>query len=354
MKTNNFQYIAIPYIFGIFLAENCSFINSNPWTICRLASLMSAVGLVLFSCSRKNPGMAAVIIFSAIGILTACTREMSYSHIPRPAFIDKCLTALKNCINDLPLRSGNCRNLLLALITADRSGLTSEIQNAFRSSGAAHLLALSGLHLGIISSTLNGMLKILGNSRPAILLRSFIVVIFSGLYTLICGAGASLVRAFLFITFSAIAAQFPHRRSNPATILLLSACIQLSFSPASVNTLSFQLSYLACIGIIAIYPNMQNWFSGSGPAKTIWNSAAMSLSCQFTTAPLVWLRFKTLPKYFLLTNLLSLPLCEVLIISSVAAITTSAFGFSPKALCMLCDFLGNLLIQILQIVASIP
>lgn len=354
MKTNTFYFIAIPFIFGIFLAENCTFLKVSPWATCRWTCLCLALGLMFFCTFRKNSWISATLIFAATGILTSCTHRLSYVQFGTPAFIGEWLSALKNLIIGLPLKSENVKNLLLALVAADRSGLPTDIQNAFRSSGAAHLLALSGLHLGVISGALNTILKLFGNSRAAILSRSLIIVIFSGLYTLVCGAGASLVRAFLFITFSAIALRFPHRRSNPATILLLSACIQLSFSPSSINSLSFQLSYLACIGIIFFNQGMQSWFSGTGPTKKIWNSISMSLSCQLTTAPLVWLRFKTLPKYFLLTNLLSLPVCELLIIASMAAITASALGVSPKALCMLCDFLGNLLIQILQIISSIP
>lgn len=354
MRTNTFYFIAIPFIIGIFLAENCTFLKASPWDSCRVAGLLLLLSLIPFCTLRKKSGLFAIPLFFCLGVITACTKELSYRQFPQPAFVSDWLSALKNRIRSLPLRSENCRSLLLALIAGDKNGLTTDIRDAFRNSGAAHLLALSGLHLGIISGALNGILRIFGNTRRAILIRSITVVIFSGLYTLICGAGASLTRAFLFILFSSTALQFPHRRSNPATILLLSACIQLSFSPASVNTLSFQLSYLACIGIICIYPKLQSWFSGTGITLKIWQSTALSLSCQACTAPLVWWRFKSLPKYFLLTNLLSLPVCEMLIVSSVAAITASALGFSPKALCMVCDFLGNLLIRIIRLIASIP
>ncbi len=147
----------------------------------------------------------------------------------------------------------------------------------------------------------------------------------------------------------------PGRESSTGGPLLFAAMVQLTLHPGSINTLSFQLSYLACMGIIILNPQLESWLpTEKGLARRIWKSLSLSLSCQIFTAPLVYFKFGTLPKYFLLTNLLALPVCEFLINSSVVAIILNTLGIHPRVLIYLSDKSADLMLSILHVIASIP
>ena len=298
--------------------------------------------------------------------------------------------------------SDDAAALLKALLTGQRKGLARETVAAFRSSGAAHILALSGLHLGVIYGILTRGLALLGRSRPAMLLRSLIAVAACGFYCLMCGAGPSLVRAFLFICINEFARHSPGRRREPLRVLCAALMVQLVVCPGVIASVGFQLSYLSMAGIFILFPRLDAWYpalsglfrghnSGSRPepssvnldgpdkhkAKTafisapdlilespekarkfdpmrrIWSSIALSISCQIPTAPVVWIHFHTFPKYFLLTNLLALPLTEALIISAVLALLLSALGLEPILLIRLVDFLSRTLLSTLHIISGL-
>ena len=212
-------------------------------------------------------------------------------------------------IKKLPFEDRNTNSLICALITGDRSGLSTEITAAFRQSGGSHILALSGLHLGIIYGILRWLISIFGNGKSQIILRAFTIIAICGFYTLATGASASITRAFIFITLNEIATITGRFRST-GTILWTAFFLQLFFSPASISDVGFQLSYAAMAGIAYIYPFLKKiWPERTNGTvykglKWIWNSAAMSISCQITTGPLAWMYFKTFPQYFLLTNLI--------------------------------------------------
>lgn len=327
---------------------------------------------------------------------------------------------------------GDAAALLKALLTGQRKGLAPEAVAAFRTSGAAHILALSGLHLGVIYGILTRGLALLGRSRPAMLLRSLLAVAACGFYCLMCGAGPSLVRAFLFICINEFARHSPGRRREPLRVLCAALMIQLVACPGVIASVGFQLSYLSMAGIFILFPRLDAWYpalsgllkghgsspspepsnlskghgSGSGPVlsglwrshengsnaefstadpddqdscqtekaciskpgwrsagaekasrfdlmRKVWSSAALSISCQFLTAPVVWMHFHTFPKYFLITNLLALPLTEALIISAVLTLLLSAFGLQPTVLIRLVDFLSRVLLSTLHIISSL-
>ena len=212
----------------------------------------------------------------------------------------------------------------------------------FRSSGAAHLLALSGLHLGVIYLILSRLLSPLGNSRAARALRSAVTVGLCGIYTLATGAGPSIVRAFLFISTGECAKLLRMRRITPAGTLSLALTVQLALRPGLISSAGFQMSYLAMLGIVALYPRLEAWYppgSRHDPMRRIWKAAALSVSCQLFTAPVAWWHFRTFPRYFLMANLLGLPLTEAVIVTAVATLLLQAAGICPGALPRLCGTL---------------
>ena len=131
--------------------------------------------------------------------------------------------------------------------------------------------------------------------------------------------------------------------------------IQLTISPEAISSVGFQLSYLAMLGIYVLFPTLDSWYPGTkkSPLKRIWSASALTISCQLFTSPLVWLYFRSFPVYFLITNLVALPLTEALIICAVATTTTTAAGLCPPPLVHLTDLLSGSLLGFLEAVASI-
>lgn len=345
-------FISIPFVAGTAAAV---LLPSWAFSGALICCLLLALCFLLFSL-KGGKALAAALYF-CLGLLICWTAQL----LPFKrdyAFTAAMLQALRERIGRLPFENEQSANLLLALLSGQKQALPATIRAHFTASGAAHLLALSGLHLGIVAAFLKASLFFLGRSPLAKIVRNSCVVAASSLYTLVCGASPSLARALIFVLFHCLAELLPHRRCNNASLLCYASCLQLCFNPLSIKSLSFQLSYLACAGIVLLFPFLSSFYP---PAKglvsrgvsAIWNSMAMSLSCQAFTAPLVWLQFGTVPRYFLLTNLLALPLCTILVNLSLLAILAASQPQLCALLCKLVDLLATLLLNCLEIIAKI-
>lgn len=273
--------------------------------------------------------------------------------------ISDCLYAtcrkFQGVIDNIPMTDKENNALLKALLTGDRSGLSVQTANAFRDSGAAHILALSGLHLGIIYGIVVKAFAILGNSPKAVKSRSLLTIAATGVYCIMVGAGPSISRAFLFILlreFSVISGRSATLRDTLCGAFVIQICLNAN----AVHSVSFQLSYLAIAGIAYIYPLLHGIFPQAGmkhsPIRWIWNSVALSMACQLTTSPAAWFYFNTFPKYFILTNLISLPLTGILLPSSLLTALLSALGICPSMLVRATEFLATTLRQSLEIIAG--
>ena len=261
---------------------------------------------------------------------------------------------LRAFIGSLAFPSEGTAPLLKALLTGDRSSLSPETVAAFRRSGASHLLALSGLHMGILYLLFDSLTKPLGGSRPAKLIRFLLILGGAGFFTLMTGAGPSIVRAFLFIGLNETL-RILGRPRKATRVFCVALLIQLVLDPGVIRSLGFQLSYLAMAGIFLLYPVLEKWYpegSRYNPFRWMWKAAAMSISCQVFTAPLAWLRFHTFPKWFLLTNLLAIPLTSLTVWSAVIVLALAAAGLCPQLLLEVTDGLCRLLTGTLEIIAS--
>jgi competence protein ComEC len=257
-------------------------------------------------------------------------------------------------IESIPFEKKETNALITALIAGDRSEIPVYITEAFRSSGASHILALSGLHLGIIYVMIRRCLFPLGNSPEAEKARAVLVILSCGIYTLCTGAGASIVRAFLFILLNETA-RLTGRHGSTASVLFSALLIQLIIDPGSIESVGFQLSYAAMAGIAFIFPHIKGLWKEDrrkSPMKWIWDSAAMSIACQMTTGPLAYLYFGTFPQYFLLTNLIALPLTGLIIPAALAATLLTGLGICPEILTRATEMLITALTEALDIIAS--
>lgn len=222
------------------------------------------------------------------------------------------------------LPAGEEQAILRALAIGDRSGLSRELRAAWRDSGAMHLLALSGLHVGLLYALLSRLLSLLGGSRPARLLRSVIVLGLLWTYAFITGLSASIARAVLMITFYEISAYVSGSRDG-LSALAGSAFLLILFDPESPRDIGFQLSYTAVVSILLIHPRLKRLLhTRSRLLIRVWELLSVSLCCQATCGVLAWFYFGNFPVFFLLTTLLAIPLTTAVMYTIVAAAATAA------------------------------
>ena len=319
------------------------------------AAILPVLATLLLTVLKTDRSALLFPAFLLCGAFAALNGAIAGPEGGLPAWASVPAERLRSLIDRLPFPSGTTAPLLKALLTGDRSGLSRDTVRIFRESGAAHLLALSGLHVGILYLILSKLLWPIGNSLAARRFRYGAILGAAGFFTLMTGASPSIVRAFLFIALNETALLTGRPRS-PLRVLSSALLVQLVLSPQSIASTGFQLSYLAMAGIFLLYPRLEAWYPEGlrfDPLRKVWQAAALSISCQAFTAPLVWLRFHTFPAYFLITNLMAMPLTTLLMATAVTTVALGGAGWCPAVLLSLTDRLGNTLLFVLETIASL-
>ncbi len=322
--------------------------------------------------------LAAAFFCSGIyGSLGYCTLDIGqyspnteyYGNENSSASIIQALASkLKRHIDSVPYNERYSNALVKALVTGDKSGLDKGLKESFRKSGASHLLALSGMHLGIIYLIISRILSLAGHSPATKKYIATVTICATGFYTLLTGAGPSIIRAFLFICTNETA-KCIYRQSSPANTFCTALLIQLTISPESILSAGFQLSYLAMAGIYFLYPSMKKWYGNlagifgskqaltpgkvTRPMQSLWNTASLSISCQIFTAPVVWIHFHSFPIYFIITNLLAIPITTATISLGIAVLILDAAGICPGFILKMSETAIRLLIFCIETIGSL-
>lgn len=348
--------ISIPFSAGVAMAAYLPSGSISPLFEASAALICTVLTLVLY-CRDGRQYASGVLTALFCGMFCAFSARMSILP-PKEAhgLPLKALEALLGTVDSLELGGEQSGALIKALVLGQRSGLSRETRMAFSEAGAAHILALSGLHMGVIYGMLSKSLSWLGRGRAAMLLRALVGVAAAGFFALMTGGSPSVVRAFLFISLNEISRLLPGRKRRSLSVFWTAMMIQLIANPLIIKSLSFQLSYLAILSIFTLYPKVEAWYprsKGRDPMRRIWSAAALTICCQLFTAPLAWLHFHSFPTYFIISNLVALPLAELLIMTAIGAIALQAAGICPEILKSLSDMLAQALIKVLEITASL-
>lgn len=316
-------------------------------------SLTCAAAISALALTRGRGLHLCAILFFALGTLCWCTEALTggiaFSLPQTLSFLSDGAAA---AISDAGFPGPHSEAIVTALLTGRRSWLDAETVRVFRESGAAHILALSGLHLGIIYLILSKLLSPAGNSRAARIVCSAVIIAACGIYAAATGARPSIIRAFLYIVIRETGRHTPARRTEAFGIALT---VQLCLSPHLITSPGFQLSYLAMLGVTLLFPVMQDWYPQTRefqPLRRIWTAASLSISCQLFTAPALLWHFGSLPQHFLLANLIALPLAEAAIVVALATLLLGAVGINTKIPAALCGRLVQALEFCLQTIAS--
>ena len=189
-----------------------------------------------------------------------------------------------------------------ALILGERSLLTNETTQGFSDTGAMHILAVSGLHIGILLQILLRIFKLFQKfiTKNQATILSLIIVWF---YALITGFSPSVVRSVIMFSFLLIGTM-KGKENSEINILAFSAFILLSWKPIYIYDVGFQLSYTAMLGIYLFYPFLKNVIiSRYKILQLIIEGSMVGIAAQITTIPLTLYYFHQFPNFFILTNI---------------------------------------------------
>ena len=228
--------------------------------------------------------------------------------------------------------------ILSALTLGYREELDRDVQQSFSASGAMHVLAVSGLHTGIVWGILMWILTIGGWCKPLYeekgkrWLLGGILLLLLWIYAFVTGLSPSVMRSALMLSFWELSYLMKRHTShwNP---ILAAAVIILLINPLALWSVSFQLSFAAVLGIMMIASWMQQHTRlRSGWSKYIGGLLMVSIGAQLATMPLTLYYFGQTSNYFALTNLIVIPLAFVVLLLGLVSL---AFSW-----CMLGEWLG--------------
>lgn len=221
---------------------------------------------------------------------------------------------------------GDSFAVLSALTVGYKEELSDDIRETYSVSGASHVLALSGLHIGFLYALLCFVMRGLpGNVAAVRLIRAVAILLLLWGFAFFTGLSPSVVRSVVMFSVFALAGAF-RRESISMNTLAATALFMLVARPGWLFDVGFQLSFCAVAAILLIYPwlyrrvPVAHWFW-----KKAWALMAVSLAAQVGAAPLVLLYFSRFSTHFLLTNLLVIPLVSLVIYAAVLMLLATPF-----------------------------
>ncbi len=240
-----------------------------------------------------------------------------------------------------------------ALILGKRSDINDELYKSYAAAGAIHILAISGLHIGIILLLLNYIFNPQERIKYGRLLKSILLIVILWSFAIITGLSPSVVRAVTMFSFIAVGMQIK-RKTSLLNSIFLSLFFLLLIDPYYLFQAGFQLSYLAVLGIVIFQPFIYKIFHVKYPViDYFWKLVSVSIAAQIGVLPLSLFYFHQFPGLFLLTNIIVLPLLGIILISGLFIIVLAVFNILPEFIGNLYANLIDVLNQFVQFIAGI-
>ena len=209
---------------------------------------------------------------------------------------------------------GDALAVVAAMVLGDKSALTQDLKDVYAVSGASHVLALSGLHLGIIYTLLT---LLLGGRKLFTIHCSLFTILGIWAYVFLVGIPVSVVRSALMLSLYALLSVGGRDRMS-LSALAFAAVVMILFNPLSLFDVGFQLSFVALLSIVLWVPLLMGLFPADyllshRAVRWLWSMFAVSLAAQIGVAPLVAYYFGYFSPWFLLTNFIAVPAATLIL-----------------------------------------
>ncbi|MCO6498601.1 MAG: ComEC family competence protein [Chitinophagaceae bacterium] len=237
-----------------------------------------------------------------------------------------------NRVFETYLKGGQVIALAKALMTGNRTELDRDLVQAYSNAGVVHIMAISGLHLGLIYILLLKIAKI----TPLIFRNKYAKAgfIIGGIwfFAVMTGGSPSVLRSAVMFSCLHIG-QLLNSRVPTYNYWSASALLLLVFNPLLLWNVGFQLSYMAVLGILIVQKPIYHWISFDNKiVDYAWQLMSVSIAAQLFTLPFCIYYFHQFPVLFLITNLIAIPVASVGLWAGVILILTGWLPFIPKLL----------------------
>lgn len=229
-----------------------------------------------------------------------------------------------------------------ALLIGYKDELDKDVVQAYANTGVVHIIAVSGLHLGIIYWLLNLLMRPIAKKRSTKWLAVIVTLAGLWLFSLLAGAGPSVIRSAVMFSFIVIGNAFS-RNGLVLNNLAASAFLLLCWNPFWLWDIGFQLSYAAVLSILLFYKPIYNLlYVKNKLPDAVWQLNAVTLSAQVLTLPLCIYHFHQFPVMFLLANMVAVPLSSLLLLGEIVL---CAVSFIP----LLAGWIGTVIYYIIML-----
>ncbi len=223
--------------------------------------------------------------------------------------------------------------IIQALLLGQRNDISADTYDNYKNAGAVHILAVSGLHIGIILLFLQFLLRPMERLPKGKTLKLILIVAMLWGFALMAGLSASVIRAVTMFSFVAYAL-YLNRPSNTFNILALSMFfILLTINPMLIFQVGFQMSYAAVFAIVWIYPLLQRlWNPRNKIVRYFWQLLSVSIAAQLGVLPISLFYFHQFPGLFFISNLLIVPGLGMILAMGILVISLALLNVLPGIL----------------------
>lgn len=246
--------------------------------------------------------------------------------------------------------------LVSALTIGERRDFPQELKEEYTKAGASHVLALSGLHLGIFYMMLLFIFPYRGMNRWVVFVRELAVVLLLWAFAFVAGLAPSVLRAAILFSLMSLA-RCLERENSSLSALSFAAILMLLYDPHLLFDVSFQLSFAAVLSILLLSRPLQGVLDVAGHGVVygyVANLFILSLAAQVGTFPLIWYHFGAFPLYFFLTNLFVVPMAFVLMFLSVVLCCAVAFPLLQSCVAWLLNIVAVAMNGVVGFVSNLP
>lgn len=217
------------------------------------------------------------------------------------------------------------RSVVSALTLGYRTELDQETLDYFASTGAMHVLSVSGLHVALLFMILGFLLGFLKRHKAGRILFPVVMILFLWIYAFISGFSPPVQRATLMFTFVIVGKELG-RPVNIYNSLTASALLLILLDPNVIFDVGFQLSYLAIFSIVLVQPALFNLIEMKNKSlEWLWALFTVSIAAQIVTFPLGVFYFNQMPNFFWLSNFIVVPVTTIIMWATIAFFILSPF-----------------------------
>lgn len=320
--------LAVCMIIGIIIAHYVAL----PIPMLPILIGMVAIALLLWR-YKMMQSLAILLCFLFLGMFLMQRQQTLADHSQTVSRMDRSKTYFMQQREKLLARfsdngiDGDAYAVVAAMSLGDKSALTHNLKDTYSVSGASHVLALSGLHLGIIYMLFSLLLP--RRRWPA--LSQLVIILFVWAFVFLVGMSVSVVRSAIMLTVYGLLS-IGNRDKMSINALSFTAIAMLMWNPTWLFDVGFQMSFMAVLAILLFVPLFEDVFSAEYLMehqwiKRIWGLVTVSCSAQLGVAPLIAFYFGRFSTYFLLTNFIVIPAAMVILWLSIVVLVFPSLAY---------------------------